>query len=179
MSGGLRLKVGLLYARFHFRKRRDPVVRFTESVDRARKALVLLPESVTDSESMQSVMKYLGRRFGLGSLTVIARDDLVSSLRTSFSGKTITYSPEDINRWRIPRGELLRKMKSSTFDIALDLNVNLALPSAFICRESNAPLRVGFAKPEGDHFYNFVVQTRMTTNTPVAYKNLLKCLEMF
>jgi ADP-heptose:LPS heptosyltransferase len=70
-------------------------------------------------------------------------------------------------------------MKSSTFDIALDLNVNLALASAFICRESNAPLRVGFAKPNGDHFYNFVVQTRMTTNTPVAYKNLLKCLDMF
>lgn len=179
MFGGLRLKVGLMYARFHFRKRRDPVVRFTEAVDRARKALVLFPETVTDSESLQSVLKYLGHRFGSGSVVVVAREDLAPSLRMNFNGKTITYAPQEINRWRIPRGELLRKMKSSTFDIALDLNVNLALPSAFICRESNAPLRVGFAKPDSDHFYNFVVQTRMTTNTPVAYKNLLKCLDMF
>jgi hypothetical protein len=179
MFEGLRLKVGLRYARFHFRKRRDPVVRFTEAVERASKALVLFPETVTDSESMQSVMKYLGHRFGAGSVMVVAREDLAISLRSNFNGKTITYSPEEINQWYIPRRELLRKMKSSTFDIALDLNVNLALPSAFICRESNAPLRVGFAKPSGDHFYNFVVQTRMTTNTPVAYKNLLKCLDMF
>jgi len=174
-----RLKVGLKYARFHFRKRRDPVVRFTEAVDRAKKALVLFPETVADSESMQTVLKYLGRRFGAGSVMVIAREDLAMTLRNNFNGKTITYSPQEINRWYVPRRELLRKMKSSTFDIALDLNVNLALPSAFICRESNAPLRVGFAKPNGDHFYNFVVQTRMTTNTPVAYKNLLKCLDMF
>jgi hypothetical protein len=175
----LKLKIGLQYTRFHFRKRRDPVFRFTEAVDRARKALVLLPETSIDSESMQSVMKYFNRRFGSGTVMVIAREDLAGSLKTSFNGKTITYSPQEINRWHIPRGELLRKLKTSTFDIALDLNVNFALPSAFICRESNAPLRVGFAKPNGDHFYNFVVQTRMTTNTPVAYKNLLKCLDMF
>jgi len=179
MLDGLKFRIGLNYARFHFRKRRDPVVRFTEAVERARKALVLFPETVTDSESMQSVMKYLGRRFGAGSLMVIAREDLALPLKSNFNGKTITYKPQEINRWHVPRGELLRKMKSSTFDIALDLNVNLALPSAFICRESNAPLRVGFAKPSGDYFYNFVIQTRMTTNTPVAYKNLLKCLDMF
>jgi hypothetical protein len=179
MFEGQRLKVGMLYTRFHFRKRRDPVVRFTEAVDRARKALVLLPETAIDSESMQSVMKYLGHRFAGGAVMVVAREELAGSLKQSYNGKTITYSPQEINRWQIPRGELLRKMKSSTFDIALDLNVNLALASAFICRESNAPLRIGFAKPNGDHFYNFVVQTRMTTNTPVAYKNLLKCLDMF
>jgi hypothetical protein len=179
MFDGLRFRIGLQYARFHFRKLHDPVVRFTESVERARKALVILPETVTDSESLQSVLKYLGRRFGTGSILVVSREDLSSSLKSGFGGKTVTYAPEDINRWFIPRGELLRKLKSSTFDIALDLNVNLALPSAFMCRESNAPLRVGFGKPNGDHFYNFVVQTRVTTNAPVAYKNLLKCLDMF
>ncbi len=175
----LRYKIGLGYARFHFRKLHDPVVRFTESVERARKALVILPETVTDSESLQSVLKYLGRRFGSGSLLIVSREDLSSSLKSGIAGKTITYAPQEINRWYIPRGGLLRKLKSSTFDIALDLNVNLALPSAFLCRESNAPLRVGFGKPNGDHFYNFVVQTRVTTNAPAAYKNLLKCLDMF
>jgi hypothetical protein len=179
MLDGLRFNLGLRYARFHFRKRPDPVVRFTEAVERSRKALVILPEAITDTESMQTVMKYLGRRFGMGSVVVLAREDFATALHPTVNAKTITYTPREINRWFIPRGELLRKMKSSTFDMALDLNVNLALPSAYICRESNAPLRVGFAKPSGDHFYNFQVQTRMTTNTPVAYKNLLKCLDMF
>lgn len=175
----LRYSIGLKYSHFHFRKRRDPVFHFTEAIERAHKALVIFPETATDLESMQSVAKYLGRRFGAGSVTGVAREELAPSLRANFGGKMITYKPQEINKLYIPRAQLLRKMKSSTFDIAVDLNVNLALPSAFICRESNAPLRVGFAKPSGDHFYNFVVQTRMTTNTPVAYKNLLKCLDMF
>jgi ADP-heptose:LPS heptosyltransferase len=174
-----RLKMGLWYTRFHFRKQQDPVVRFTEAVGRARKALVILPESMTDMESLQSVMKYLNRRFGAGSVMVLAREEFATSVRANFSAKTITYHPKEISRWYIPTDGLLRKMKSSTFDIALDLNVTLALPSAFMCRESNAPLRVGFAKPNADQFYNFQVQTRMTTNTPVAFKNLLKCLDMF
>jgi len=179
MLEALRFSVGLKYARFHFRKRRDAVMRFTEAVERSQRALVLLPETVTDSESMSSVVRYLYRRLGSGSVTVVGREEYTRSLHSTFSGKTISYTPEEINGWFIPRSGLIRKMKSSTFDLALDLNVNLALPSAFICRESGAPLRVGFAKPEGDQFYNFVVQTRMTTNTPVAYKHLLKCLEMF
>jgi ADP-heptose:LPS heptosyltransferase len=179
MFEGFRFNLGLLYARFHFRKHPDPVFRFTEAVGRSRQALVILPESLTDMESLQAVMKYLNKRFGSGSLQVLVRDEFASSVRANFNAKTITYHPKEVNRWFIPRGELLRKMKSSTFDIALDLNVSMALPSAFICRESNAPLRVGFAKPHGDHFYNFQVQTRMTTNTPVAFRSLLKCLDMF
>ena len=179
MLEGLRFSFGLTFARLHFRKKQDTVVRFTEAVERSQKALVLFPETATDSESMSSVMKYLSRRFGSGSVTIVAREELAQGLYGNFSGKTITYTPGEVNSWFIPRGQLLRKMKSSTFDIALDLNVNLALPSAYLCRESNAPLRVGFAKPGGDQFYNFVVQTRMTTNTPVAYKNLLRCLDMF
>ncbi len=154
-------------------------MRFTEAVERSQRALVVLPETAADSESMASVVKYLHRRLGAGSVTIVGREEYTRTLHSALSDTTISYTQEEINSWFIPRSGLLRKMKSSTFDIALDLNVNLALPSAFICRESGAPLRVGFAKPEGDHFYNFVVQTRMTANTPVAYKHLLKCLDMF
>ncbi len=179
MFDGLRFSVGIRYARFHFRKRRDAVVRFTEVVERSQRALVVLPETAADSESMASVVKYLHRRLGSGSVTVVGREEYTRSLPSSISGNTISFTQEEVNGWFIPRSGLLRKMKSSTFDMALDLNVNLALPSAFICRESGAPLRVGFAKPEGDQFYNFVVQTRMTANTPVAYKHLLRCLDMF
>ncbi len=179
MFEALRYFVGLRYTRFHFRRQRDAVMRFTEAIERSQKALVLLPETATDSESMTSIVRYLNRRLGAENVTVIGREEFTRPMLSSFSGRTISYTPKEINGWFIPRGRLLRKMKSSTFDMALDLNVNLALPSAYICRESGAPLRVGFAKPEGDQFYNFVVQTRMTTNAPIAYKHLLRCLDMF
>ncbi|MBI4429701.1 MAG: hypothetical protein HY562_11350 [Ignavibacteriales bacterium] len=158
---------------------RDPVVRFTEAVNRADKALVIFPESITDSESLLSVMKYLVRRFASGNLLVVGRDDLVGGLRIHEKISTVTFSPRDINTWYVPSGDLLRKLKRSTFDVAFDLNVNFALPSAFLCKASNAPLRVGFAKTHGDQFYNFQIQTRARSNSSFAYRTFLNCLEMF
>ncbi|MBI3005681.1 MAG: hypothetical protein HYY49_09750 [Ignavibacteriales bacterium] len=179
MFDDLRLNVGISYSRFHFRKMKDPVVRFTEAVNRADQALVIFPETVTDSESLSGVIKYLARRFTSGNLLVVGRDDLLGGLRMHEKISTVTFTPRDINAWYVPSGDLLRKLKRSTFDVAFDLNVNFALPSAFLCRASNAPLRVGFAKTHADQFYNFQIQTRARSNSSFAYKTFLNCLEMF
>ncbi|MGB2870102.1 MAG: hypothetical protein WBD36_16765 [Bacteroidota bacterium] len=174
-----RLKIGLWYSRFYFRKNRDEAIRFTEAVSRARRALVLFPESALDWESTQTVLKYLSRRFASGSMLLLVRDDLKANVGGAQAVKTVTYTLQDVNTWFVPRGQLLRKMKTSTFDIAVDLNFGLALPSAFLCRQSNAPLRVSFAKEQGDQFYNFQIQTRATSSNPTAYRSLLRCLDMF
>ena len=179
MFENLRLKVGVSYTRFHFRKMKDQVLRFTEAVNRADQALVIFPESITDSESLLGVIKYLSRRFTSGNLVVVGREDLLSGLHMHEKISTVTFSPRDVNTWFVPSGDLLRKLKRSTFDVAFDLNVNLALPSAFLCRASNAPLRVGFAKTHADQFYNFQIQTRDRSNSSFAYKTFLNCLEMF
>ena len=179
MFENVRLKVGITYSRFHFRKAKDQILRFTESVHRANSALVIFPEAATDSESLQTVLKYLVRRFSSGHLTVAAREDILASLKMSEKTPTLLFSPRDLNVWFVPRKDLLRKMKRGTFDVAFDLNVNLALPSAFLCRESDAPLRVGFAKSHADQFYNFQIQTRARSNSSFAYRTLLNCLEMF
>jgi ADP-heptose:LPS heptosyltransferase len=179
MFEGVRLKVGLAYTKFHFRKAKDQILRFTDIVNRADKALVIFPESTTDAESLEGVLKYLVRRFTSSNLIVVARKEFLPVLRENERITTIAYSEDDINAWFVPRGDLLRKLKRSTFDAAFDLNVNLALPSAFLCRASNAPLRVGFAKSSADQFYNFQIQTRARSNSSFAYRTFLHCMEMF
>jgi hypothetical protein len=174
-----RLNVGKKYARIRFRRKTEPVVRFTDILSRSRRALVIFPESGLDGDSTQLVLKYLSRRFSSGSLLLLIRDDVANTLTTSSMVKTVTYSREEINAWFLPRASLLRKLKTSTFDVVFDLNMALALPSAFICRETNALLRIGFAKESGDEFYNLQVRTTSSSNLPNAYRTLLKCLEMF
>ena len=179
MFENLRFKVGLTYTRFHFRKTRDQVLQFTEAVNRADKALIIFPESATDSESLQGVLKYLVRRFTSGNLLIVTPEDFLPVVRMGDKIPTVAYSPRDVNAWFVPRPDLLRKLKRSTFDVAFDLNVNLALPSAFLCRASNAPLRVSFAKSFADQFYNFQIQTRARSNSSFAYRTFLNCIEMF
>jgi len=74
---------------------------------------------------------------------------------------------------------LLRKVKKSTFDIALDLNPEFDLFSAFVCRASLAPVRVGFAKENADMFYNMQIQVDTGSGIAGAYRSLLRCMEMF
>lgn len=179
MLDGARVAIGLVYARMHFRKVRDPIVRFTESVSRSRRALVVLPESPRDLASIQWVVRYLADRFAQGSMVVVVKAELASWVRDDKRYETVTYRDDDIGTWFVPRGELLRKVKKSTFDIAVDLNASFVLPSAYLCRESRAPVRISFAKEHGERFFNFQVQTKASSSFTHAYRNFLRCMEMF
>ena len=107
------------------------------------------------------------------------RDDQLFAIASAPPLKTLTYSAHDINKWFVPRRELLRRMVSNKFDVAVDLNINLSLTGAFLCKASNAPLRISFVKKNGDQFYNFQVKTKGNTGDKYSYRSLLKCIDMF
>jgi hypothetical protein len=152
---------------------------FTDALTRSRRALVIFPDSPLDSDSASTLLRYLLRKFTPEGIMMLIRDDHLGVFTSTPTWKTVTYSRDDINRWFVPRRELLQKMETNTYDVALDLNLNLSLPSAFLCKASNAPLRVSFAKQDGDQFYNFQVQTKKSAGFSHSYRSLLKCLDMF
>jgi hypothetical protein len=175
----LRLHIGTSYARFHFRTARDPIVRFTEAISQARRPIVFLPEISAEASVIEGVLKFLGQRFHTSKVVLVARKDVVPYLPDLRGFNVVTFGDEELSTWYVPRTDLLRKMKKSTFDLALDLNIRFALPSSFLCRASQAPLRIGFVKQYADSFYNFQVQTEPSNNLTQVYSQLLKCIEMF
>jgi len=179
MLEGVRLRVGLSYSRVHFRRNRDIVMNFTDAMTRSRRALVIFPESTPDHESISTLFRYLLRKFSSDGVMVLLRNDQLRAMASTPPIKTLVYSSDDINTWFLPRRDLLKKMETNSFDFALDLNVKLSLPSAFLCKASNAPLRASFAKQGGDQFYNLQVQTKGTAINSQSYRSLLKCLDMF
>ena len=179
MLEGFRRRAGLIYSRVHFRQSRDPMIHFTNVLTQARRALVILPEASIDREMVTTLLRYLLQKFSSEEITVILRDDQVYSFASTPRLKTLTYSNRDLNPWFVPRRELVEKMNTQSYDVTMDLNMSFSLPSAFLCKASNAPLRVSFAKREGDWFYNFQVRTKKTDGTVRMYRNFLKCLEMF
>jgi ADP-heptose:LPS heptosyltransferase len=179
MLDKLRYQIGSSYARFHFRSVRDPIVRFTEAISQARRPVVFLPEASGEASLIEGVLKFLSQRFHTSKVTLVARNEIIPYLPEYRGFNLLTYGAEELNALFLPRTDLLRKLKKSTFDVALDLNIRFALPSSFLCRASQAPLRIGFVKPFADSFYNFQVQTGPSSNHTQAYSQLLKCLDMF
>jgi len=163
----------------HFRNNHDSVINFTNALSKAHKALVIFPESSLDSELASTFFRYVIRKFSSDKVTVLIRDNQLFAMSSAPPLKTLIYSWQDINTWFVPRRKLLQKMKAKSFDVAFDLNIGLSLPGAFLCKASNAPLRISFAKQNGDQFYNFQIKTLETTSKTHYYGSLLKCLEMF
>jgi ADP-heptose:LPS heptosyltransferase len=178
MLEGFRLKVGLTYSRLHFRHNHDRIMNFTDALRRSRRALVIFPESSLDGEMASTFLRYLLRKFSSERMMVVIRDDQLFAMASAPPLKTLTYSVRDINKWFVPRRELLQRMENNNFDVALDLNLNFSLTSAFLCKASNAPLRISFVKKNSDQFYNFQVKTKGNSNK-YSYRSLLKCLDMF
>ena len=178
MFDDFRRRIGLSYTRFHFRAKKESPIRFSDVVTRSRKALILFPEQPLDPGTAEMILRYLTRRFSNGSTTVIVREDLRSALPALSAARVITYTAEEVTSWFTPRSALIRRIKTSTFDVALDLNVNFALPSAFLCKESGAPVRVSFTKLNADEFFNLQVRTRLIDNPSNAYQSLMRCLDM-
>jgi hypothetical protein len=175
----LRLRIGTSYARFHFGSQLDPAFRFTEAISVAKQPIVLLPEFPEEASAVELVLKFLMQRFHSSKVTLVARNEILSKLPDHRSFPLITFGADDLNPWYLPKADLLRKVKKSTFDVAFDLNIRFALPSSFLCRASRAPLRIGFVKPNADSFYNFQVQTGPSNSCSQTYSQLLKCVEMF
>jgi hypothetical protein len=175
----LRLHIGTSYARFHFRSARDPIVRFTEAISQARRPVVFLPETSTEASVIEGVLKFLGQRYHTSKVVLVARKGVVPYLPDVRGFNVVIFGEDELSALYVPRADLLRKLKKSTFDVAFDLNIRFALPSLFLCRASQAPLRIGFVKPNADRYYNFQIQTGSSNNSSQAYAQLLKCVEMF
>lgn len=140
---------------------------------------MILPETSLDGEAVSAFLRYMLRKFSSEGMMVMIREDQLFAIASAPPIKTLTYSAQDINKWFVPRRELLRRMVSNKFDVAVDLNFNLSLTGAFLCKASNAPLRISFVKKNGDQFYNFQVKTKGNTGNKFSYRSLLKCFDMF
>jgi ADP-heptose:LPS heptosyltransferase len=152
-------------------------MRFSDAVTRSRKALVVFPDRPVDTGIAEMVLRYLTRRYANGSTTVLVREDLRNLLPPMTAARIVTYAPAEITSWFTPRSALIRRLKSSTFDAAFDLNTEFSLPSAFLCRESGAVLRVSFSKNNADDFYNLQIRTAATAPGP-SYQSFMRCLDM-
>ena len=174
-----RYRVGISYSRFHFRTSEQQAIRWTGAVSDAQHALLLLPESPQDSASLRSIVEFFQRQFTPSHLLIVGTVESATRLALDRRAQLVTFAPSDMNAWFVPRGELTQKVKKSTFDVAVDLNLDLALPSAYLCRASGARIRVGFNKQHADTFYNFLVQPHQTNNFGAACNSLTNCLQMF
>jgi ADP-heptose:LPS heptosyltransferase len=178
MLDRLRKRIGLFYAKVHFREP-DKVLTFTDAVKRARSAMVILPSERTHTEMSRPLIQFIQRRFLGGNLTVIVPDEARSFERQLPRCDVIHLRQIDIGSFALPKKSIIHRIQRNEYDLVLDLNLEFSLPAAYLCKASRSRLRVGFATEYADTFYNFQIKRDAARNVKTVYERFAACLGMF
>ncbi|HXG01642.1 MAG TPA: hypothetical protein VNL69_12680 [Bacteroidota bacterium] len=173
------MKIGLMLAAWKYRNRTDQVISFARALSGSQRALVIMPLDRRELLSAFNVIVMLKRKFDEERITVIGDERGLEAIRLMPKSHFVQIKNTDVNLFYHPRPAFLALIKDRMFDLAIDLNLDFVLPSAYICRESNARIRIGFAGPNSDYFYNFQIQPDPQKSRQTIYDRIAKCLYMF
>ena len=179
MFNTVRKKLGVLYTKIYFKHERDAITDFTRAISNARVALVLLPNDQREFQFARSIVPSLQKKFKGNHLTVVVPEQVKDPMRDVYLCEIIRVHEHDLNPLFLPKENLRRRIREKNYDVAVDLNIQFHLPSAFLCKESRSKVRIGIIKQHADTFYNFQLRTDTTGSAKIIYDHLFNCLAMF
>jgi ADP-heptose:LPS heptosyltransferase len=174
-----RVALGMLGARFHFRTWKDEIIPFAGAISEAHRVLLVLPLDGSPLFPVAPVITMLRARKREEDITVVVSPHSTEALDVLQRCPVVRLLPSEVSALFLPRKDALLRVVQYKCDVAIDLNLDFQLPSGYICRESKARFRIGFASKRADLFYNLQIQTAETESRTVRYERLAKCLEMF
>ena len=175
----LRRSIGFQAARFHFRKARDEVISFAGSLTAADRVLLIMPLDGNPLFPVAPVITVLRQRLAEDNITIVTLEHSTEALTALPRSHIVRILPNEINVWFLPRRGFVERVHRRTYDAAIDLNLDFNLPSGYICKESKARIRVGFAGKRADAFYNLQIQVNPAQSRTVLYERMAHCLQMF
>jgi hypothetical protein len=149
---------------------------FTDFFGRAFTFFIVMPDDDRDFNYSLSILSFLAEY--KKSAVVMTKDFKVSLLPQKFRGRAVEYSERDITKLKLPSKKFADKLSEMQFNVSIDLNRSENLFYSISSNLVKAPLKIGFAKPDSDKFYNLQILNH-EDNPEISYENFLNCLKMF
>lgn len=174
-----RFKIGLLYTKFHFRKKIDEVINFTGFVREDSRVLLIMPDDPLQFEEAKDAILHLKKDWPKlqPSLIVGSKYSAMDELKDIY--RTITVSSKDINSLYLPKRKFTREISDFDYDLVIDFNRETNVASSFISKKLNVDYRISFVKDSADKFFNFQFNADTVLHNKNVYSSLMKNLKMF
>lgn len=171
--------VGLQIARLKFASDRDQVQPLTEFLRDSHNVLITLPIGYDNSILAGTAIRAHRERLGHVHLTVVHNSTRATPLSEFPRSEVVRLDSSDLNRFSLPTHQLIKRIMTRQFDVAIDLNLDFVLHTAYICKASGARVRVGFKHSAADMFYNVQLNMNPQRSPQALYENFAACLAMF
>ncbi|HLX12727.1 MAG TPA: hypothetical protein VKS81_07935 [Bacteroidota bacterium] len=184
MFESTRKYLGAHAARFTFRKNIDSSKPLTDFFTGAKSVLIILPLGYEHALVAGTALKAIKTNSPGRHLTVVNSGTRGTPLADPGATEVIRIDPPDLNSFYLPRKPLLERILRRPYDVAVDLNLDFVLHTAYICRATGAPVRVGFGGPDPERynlerFYNVQLQLDRNRTPQAMYEKLAEYLAMF
>ncbi len=172
--------LGVQFAKFQFRSDFDTPQPLTNFFTGARNVLITMPRGYDNAVHAGNALHKYRDRLDHLHLTIIHTGTRETTLSSFLHSQIIRISPTDINSFSLPTRGLMERIYTRQYDVALDLNLDFVLHSAYICKASRARARVGFHRGAlSDVFFNVRVDLKHRKAPQSMYENFAACLMMF
>jgi ADP-heptose:LPS heptosyltransferase len=152
---------------------------FTSAVSSAQKVLLVMPLHVDDLLPTLQVVQMLKAQFREENLSIVIGDHGLEIVRLLPRSHFLHLLNPQVSRFYLPRADFIKTLAQKRYDLAIDLNLDLVLPSGYICKASGARVRIGFVHRKADIFYNFQIKPDSTLGRKLIYDRLAQCLQKF
>ena len=179
MFEGALAYLGLQFAKFQFRNEFDQVQLLTDFFRGADNILITLPVGYEDAIIAGNALRNFRERMSNIHLTVVHNSTRETALANFPRCEVVRLDPMDINKFSLPAKAVLQRTFTKEFDVAIDLNLDFVLHTAYICKASRAKVRVGFASQVSDVFFNVHLKFNKQRTPQALYEKFAECLAMF
>lgn len=138
-----------------------------------------MPLTEEDLLPTLKVIEMLKSQFREEDITIVTGGRGIEVVRLLPRGQFVHLLKTQVSYFYLPRADFINSLRQKRYDLAIDLNLDLVLPSGYICKVSGANVRVGFNQKHADVFYNFQIKTDPTLGRKLIYDRLVQCLQKF
>jgi len=171
--------LGLQVAKFQFRNDFDQVQPMTKFLRGARNVLIIMPVEYDYSVIAGNALRSFRERMKEIHLTVVHNSTRETALANFPRCAVVRLDPQDVNKFSLPARIALQRILTREYDVAIDLNLDFVLHTAYICKASRAKVRVGFTSPVSEVFFNISLNLNKQRTPQVVYEKFAECLAMF
>jgi len=166
----------LAYAR---RRDRTDIIDVGEYLSRIATALILPPEQPENFKAAIRILEGLRQHFAQTQFYLLTPKTCAEMMSLDENVRLISYGVDEIGFHGLPKDKLQQAIRSRHFDMVIDLNLDFNLIATFLCRTSEAKLRICFVHPSRDPFYNFQMRAIDSNSLEQKYQSLVNYLAVF
>jgi hypothetical protein len=156
---------------------RDNAVEYKSGLRKASRILLLLPPAGLSSP--EKTLGSLRNIFPHAQLTLLNAGNEIPAAKKQPDVPQTYLDLRKQTYWALSRSPALDALVRRRFDVFLDLDPAYSLLAVYLCQSMRAPIRIGFAKPQSEKFYNFQFHGKSGATEAQQTAGLLQFLKSF